>query len=116
LNANKALKCVDKETLVPLTSSVYVPGIQNLNCEKLNFLGIIENNTNVLVDFGTGYYVERNIEQAMEYCARKAQLIKDNMENITNTINQKGRFVDNITITLQRKLAQLQQQQGAAPK
>jgi len=92
----------NKETLIPMTSSVYVPGV-------------IEDNSNLLVDFGTGYYVERNVSQTMEYCARKAQLIKDNMENLTNTINQKGRFVDSITLTLQRKIAQMQQQQAQAP-
>lgn len=74
-------------------------------------LGIIQETDGVLVDFGTGYYVERTIPQAMDYCTRKAQLIKENMENVTNTVNQKGRFVDNISITLQRKLQQYQQQQ-----
>ena len=96
---------------MPLTSSVYVPG--KFICfwkNLLTLIGYIEDNTSLLVDFGTGFYVERNIEQGMQYCGRKAQLIKENMENVTNTINQKGRFVDNITITLQRKLQQLQQQ------
>lgn len=82
--------------------------------KRLISIGIIENTEKVLVDFGTGYYVERNIPQAMDYCTRKAQLIKENIENVTNTINQKGRFVDNITIVLQRKIQQMQQQAGAA--
>ena len=76
-------------------------------------IGIIEDNETLLVDFGTGYYVERNVDQSQQYCARKAQLIKENMENVTNTVNQKGRFVDNITMTLQKKLQQLQAQGGA---
>ena len=83
--------------------------------QKLIFSRDIDDNTSLLVDFGTGYYVERNIDQTVEYCASKAQLIQDNIVNVTKTINQKGRFVDNITITLQKKIAQMQQQQAQAP-
>jgi prefoldin alpha subunit len=78
--------------------------------------GTIENNERVLVDYGTGFYVERSIEQGQMYCARKGQLIKDNMEKIAQNINQKKKIVDNITIILQKKMAILQQQQQAQKK
>lgn len=69
----------------------------------------MNDNTKLLVDYGTGYYVERNLDQGGKYCERKAQLIKEQMENVTTNLSQKGRFVDNITIVLQRKIQQLQQ-------
>ncbi len=96
--------------MIPLTSSVYVPGNYSFYIKFDGISGIIEDNNNLLIDYGTGFYVERNIEQGIQYFTRKAQLIKENMENLTNVMNQKGRFVDNITIVLQRKIQQMQQQ------
>lgn len=91
---------LNQETLIPLTSSLYVSGT-------------IENNTTVLVDYGTGYFVERNIEQGKMYCSRKGQLIKDNMEKISQNVTQKKKIIDNITLILQKKMAAIQQQQAA---
>jgi hypothetical protein len=50
------------------------------------------------------------------YCARKGQLIKDNMEGIAQNINQKKKIIDNITIILQKKIAAIQQQQAQQGK
>lgn len=47
-----------KEIMVPLTSSLYVPGVLN------------EEN-NVLIEAGAGYFIERPIDKALEYLERK---------------------------------------------
>lgn len=46
------------EVLVPLTGSMYVPGV-------------IKDTEKVLVDVGTGYYVEKDIPEAKDYFNRK---------------------------------------------
>ena len=46
------------EVLVPLTGSMYVPGV-------------IKQTEKVLVDVGTGYYVEKDIPAARDYFNRK---------------------------------------------
>ena len=49
-----------KDILVPLTGSMYVPGTL-VDCEK------------VVVDVGTGYYVEKDIKDAKDYFSRKVK-------------------------------------------
>ncbi len=52
------------EVLVPLTGSMYVPGV-------------IKQTEKVLVDVGTGYYVEKDIPAARDYFNRK--VLKQNL-------------------------------------
>lgn len=49
-----------REIMVPLTSSLYVPGI-------------MEDSDKVLLEVGAGYFVEENVEKARDYCERKAK-------------------------------------------
>lgn len=46
---------VARETLIPLTSSLYIPG--TINSVK-----------SVLVDIGTGYYAEKDLESSIKFC------------------------------------------------
>ncbi len=50
-------KAKDREIMVPLTSSLYVPGVMET--------------TNVLVEAGAGYFVEKDSASAANYCDRK---------------------------------------------
>ena len=47
-----------KEIMVPLTSSLYVPGVMS-------------EDKNVLVEAGAGYFIERPIDKALAYVVRK---------------------------------------------
>ena len=49
-----------KEIMVPLTSSLYVPGI-------------MEDNSKVMIEVGAGYFIEESIDKAREYCERKSK-------------------------------------------
>ena len=49
--------------MVPLTSSLYVPGV-------------MEDNEQVLVEVGAGYFVEKSSEKAKEYCEKKVKMLK----------------------------------------
>jgi len=55
--------------LVPITSSLYVPG------ETTNL-------DNVLVDVGTGYFIEKSVEQALAFLERKMALIESQAQNV----------------------------------
>jgi prefoldin alpha subunit len=70
------VNCKEKELLVPITSSLYIPG----KCSDI---------TNVMVEIGTNYFVETNIEKAEKFCERKIGIIKENMEKIEEIIKNK---------------------------
>ena len=55
-------KASDKEIMVPLTSSLYVPGR-------------MEDNNQVMVEVGAGYFIEQSTGKAVEYCDRKSKQI-----------------------------------------
>ena len=57
---------VGKETLIPLTSSLYVAGSLNATDK-------------VMLDIGTGYYVEKSNDSGIDYCKRKVQLLTDSL-------------------------------------
>ncbi|KAG0227298.1 subunit of tubulin prefoldin [Actinomortierella wolfii] len=92
----------DKTILVPLTSSLYVPG-KLADVEK------------VIVDVGTGYYVEKSREDAIKFYDTKIKFLKENLDKIQATVAQKQgnlrSVVDMITIKLQ---FQQEQKAGAA--
>ena len=59
--------------MVPMTSSLYVPGVIS--------------GTNVMIEAGAGYFVEKDTKQALEYCDRKSDTLKDSAGKIGNYIN-----------------------------
>lgn len=61
--------------MVPLTSSLYVPGILST--------------PNVLVEAGAGYFVEKNNADAIEYCNKKELALKTNANKVATYINSK---------------------------
>ena len=67
----------DKEILVPMTSSLYVPG----KCADVK---------KVTVEIGANFYVETTIEKAEKFCDRKLEYIKKNMDNIDELIKNKN--------------------------
>ena len=67
----------DKEILVPMTSSLYIPGKYS-DVKK------------VTVEIGANFYVETTIEKAEKFCDRKLEFIKKNMDNIDELIKNKN--------------------------
>ncbi|KAI8809340.1 Prefoldin subunit 5 [Cladochytrium replicatum] len=65
-----------KTILVPLTTSLYVPGQ-------------LSNTSTVIVDVGTGYYVQKAIPDAKDFYRRKSDYLKANMEKLQGTISQR---------------------------
>lgn len=90
----------DREILVPLTGSMYVPG-QLSDPDK------------VLVDVGTGYYVEKDIGSAKEYFNKKVKYVTDQMEKVQGIGNEKNKIREVVMDVMEAKLqAQFAQQQG----
>ncbi|KDE02671.1 prefoldin, alpha subunit [Microbotryum lychnidis-dioicae p1A1 Lamole] len=72
-----ALESLDnKNILIPLTSSLYVPGK-------------IKDSEHVLVDIGTGYYVEKTTKQAKTYYNQKNLTLRSSLATLQSQIEKK---------------------------
>ena len=92
----------DKEILVLLTGSMYVPGM-------------LDNSETVLVDVGTGYYIEKDIAGAKEYFKQKVKYVTENMEKVQAIGNEKNKIRDVVMDCMEAKLqVQFAQQQKQA--
>ncbi|XP_072308894.1 prefoldin subunit 5 [Eucyclogobius newberryi] len=89
-----------KELLVPLTSSMYVPG-------KLNDVD------RVLVDIGTGYYVEKNVDDAKGFFKRKIDFLTKQIEKIQPALQEKHSMKQAVIEVMNMKIQQHQQSQQA---
>ena len=67
--------------------------------------------SSVLVDIGTGYYVEKPPQKAQEYFKRKVEMLKANMERVEQGVSIKKQNLDVVSGFIQRRMAQQQQQQ-----
>uniref|UniRef100_A0A164SME0 Prefoldin subunit 5 n=1 Tax=Daucus carota subsp. sativus TaxID=79200 RepID=A0A164SME0_DAUCS len=64
-----SLRPQGKKMLVPLTASLYVPGT-------------LDDSDKVLVDVGTGYFIEKTMLEGKDYCERKINLLKSNYDQL----------------------------------
>ncbi|XP_070536909.1 prefoldin subunit 5-like isoform X2 [Ptychodera flava] len=92
------------DILVPLTSSLYVPG-KLCDVEK------------VLIEIGTGYYVEKSLKDAEDYYKRKMEFISVQIEKVANLLQEKAKLKQAVVEVMQMKIqAQLAHQQQATAK
>ncbi|XP_029539187.1 prefoldin subunit 5 [Oncorhynchus nerka] len=96
LNKNNA----GKELLVPLTSSMYVPGT-------------LDDVEHVLVDVGTGYYVEKNVNDTKEFFKRKIDFLTKQIEKIQPALQEKYGMKQAVIEVMNIKIQQLQSQQAS---
>lgn len=79
-----------KEIMVPLTNTICVPGhISDVN--------------KLLIDVGTGFYIEKTPDEASQYFARRASLLKDEHDKATQIHTQKRQQLEAVSAVLQRK-------------
>ncbi|XP_062519723.1 prefoldin subunit 5-like [Corticium candelabrum] len=83
-----------KEALIPLTSSLYVPGR-------------LSETNRVLLDIGTGYYTEMSVDDAKSYFQRKVDYLVKQIEGIQPTMKEKQKTRDMVLSVLQSKMQQL---------
>ncbi|GAB4818935.1 hypothetical protein N2152v2_005981 [Parachlorella kessleri] len=79
--------------LVPLTESLYVSGS-------------LETVDSVMLEVGTGYYVERDVEGGIDFCRRKVLTLKEKIEQVAQNIQQRRAMADHAAGALQAKLSQ----------
>ncbi|KAI0260623.1 Prefoldin-domain-containing protein [Gloeopeniophorella convolvens] len=80
-----------KTILVPLTNSLYVPG-------KLR------DAENVIIDVGTGYYIQKTRAQAVKHYEQKIDFIKSNLDALQETIQKKQDNMNYLVSVIQSKL------------
>lgn len=90
-----------REIMVPLTSSIYAPGR-------------LAKTDKVLVDVGTGFYVEKSPGAAEKHFGRRATLLKEEADRATQLHTQKRQHLEAVNAVLQRKTAGAAAQSNSA--
>eukprot|EP00593_Proboscia_inermis_P005181 CAMPEP_0171306650 /NCGR_PEP_ID=MMETSP0816-20121228/16677_1 /TAXON_ID=420281 /ORGANISM="Proboscia inermis, Strain CCAP1064/1" /LENGTH=167 /DNA_ID=CAMNT_0011788371 /DNA_START=36 /DNA_END=539 /DNA_ORIENTATION=- len=90
-----------KEIMVPLTESLYVPGK-------------IKDSNKIMVDLGTGFYVEKSSKDACSFLDRKMKLVEANSSNVLQVIQGTKMNMQNIQISMQGKMMQIRARQEAS--
>ena len=85
--------------LVPITSSLYVPG----ETTQLS---------NVLIDVGTGYYIEKSVDEAQAFLDRKIAMIKAQAGNVQQVASMKQQNLQGTVNVMNQKV--MAAKQGAA--
>merc|ERR1719231_2119555 len=91
-------KCVEQlakskegdEILVPLTSSLYIPG-------KLTNL------KSVLVEVGTGYYCTKSIPAGKKYCDDKVSMINEQVSAMNKSLKEKQNQLQQVEAVMQQR-------------
>jgi len=86
-----------KPLLVPLTTSLYVPGT-------------LADTEHVLVDVGTGFYVEKTITEAVKFYEGKVDELGKNVKDLETIVNGKAQNLRVVEEVLRQKM--LAQHQG----
>lgn len=68
---------IGKQILVPLTTSLYVPGT-------------LADTKNVMVDVGTGFYVDKSTKDAVKFYTDKVEAIGSNLKDLESIVQGKS--------------------------
>ncbi|CAD6446475.1 7b349dae-8bd4-4870-81c6-e477dae166ca [Sclerotinia trifoliorum] len=80
-----------KPILVPLTTSLYVPGQ-------------LADTENVIVDVGTGFYVEKSTKDATKFYEAKIEEIGTNLKDLEIIVNNKSNSLRVVEDVLRQKV------------
>lgn len=87
-----------KDIMIPLTESVYAPGM-------------IREPNKLLVEIGTGFYVEKKPSETNEFLNRKLNIVDANSENITKAVQATRQNLDSIAMSMQGKMMEIRARQ-----
>lgn len=85
--------------MLPLTQSLYVEGE-------------LADTDSVLVDIGTGYYLQKSLAGGVDYCLRRVQGLADNIQEVHKLRQEKAQMLYTVEQVLQQKMAAHQKQQA----
>lgn len=91
----------NQPVLVPLTGSMYVPGV-------------LAETDKVVVDIGTGYYAEKSLQGAKDYLKNRADFVQEQIEKIEVIGIEKSKIREAIIEVLSIKINNMKAQQQAA--
>lgn len=91
-------KSTNDELLVPLTSSLYLPGK-------------ITTKDQYLVDIGTGYFVEKLADDAKKVYETKINKLNDDSSKLKSILVQKNEILNNINLVLRKKMIEYEKQE-----
>lgn len=80
----------DKEMLIPLTSSLYVKGTNNVE--------------NFKIDIGTGYFVEKNKEESIQFFNKRINKLNGDSSKLKTLINDKVSLLQSIDGIIRQKV------------
>jgi len=104
LEATQRSSSYQKDILIPLTESLYVPG-------KIRDRDSSSSTPRVMVELGTGFYVEKTVKDAQALLDRKIKLVDVNSDNIREVIMVTRRNLENVQIAMQGKLMEIRAKQ-----
>jgi prefoldin alpha subunit len=84
-------KIEGKPTLVPLTTSLYVPGT-------------LASTENVIVDVGTGFYIEKSTKDAAEFYEAKVEELGINLKDLESIVQGKSNNLRVVEDVLRQKV------------
>lgn len=97
----------DQEMLIPVTNSLYITG--NMNTLK-------KNKDKFIVDIGTGYFIEKNGKEAIDYYNRKISNLKMNYTKISDIIKERANTIKVLEQELVKRLGNQPQASHLANK
>lgn len=100
---NNLEKSKEDSLLVPLTSSLYIPG------------QVVSKN-DYLVDIGTGYYVEKNADNAKVVYDNKIKKLDEDAKKLKSILVQKNELLNTVNLILRKKVIEMEKQQATAAK
>ncbi len=80
-----------QELLVPLSESMYAMGVSE--------------GGKVLVDVGTGFFVEKTVEDARAFVERKKEFVKKQIATLDAQLDTQSRNLEQLTLVMQHKQA-----------
>jgi prefoldin alpha subunit len=106
INSNVSPATAETPLLIPLTTSLYVPGT----------LSAPSNNTSssqatLLVDIGTGFYLEKTPQEATKFYTGKVDDLQKNLTDIEKLVGNKTESLRMVEDVLRRKMIEEQPEQ-----
>ena len=87
----------NQEMMIPMTTSLFIPGT-------------LKSNDRFLVELGTGYFAEFTGGETIAYCARKSAFTKDTSTKVQAQMDSKRIFIEKINMFIQKKVQERQEQ------
>lgn len=90
---------VGQQMLVPMTQSLYVEGM-------------VEDNSEVLVDVGTGYYIKQSVPRAQSFFSQRAAQMDEMLANVSVSVQNKQKEQNKILDIMMEKARQIEAANG----